>query len=401
MIIDCHAHVFQHWAGACGHPSSEIHRRYMQKVQTRTAARVLRARDGREGSGALLYRAGDNSWAGLADVDFRAGNYGRLDFTIDGEDYFSQYMPVGMQQIAAPPELMLAQMVYARVDHCVLQAGWGYGAMNDYNAYAQNHYPEKFTALLNVDEPRAYTQAALGEFDRAHRQLGLAGVYFALDAFARYGFDIEFDDRKLDVFWSRVDAARLPVFIEIAPIPDYDKRSYIANIVRLHGLMGRYRDIHWVLVMGPPVGYFGTGGAWNFPEHVDAAYRHDNLSIEIMFPITWGGVWEYPYAEAQALIEDLRDKYGASKLVWGSDMPNVERFCTYTQCVDYVRRHCGFLGASDKDAILGGNLDAILKISERRRDRARTAPQAIPSNAGSSASDATSRSGAPGSRSRR
>src|SRR6266404_5647462 len=123
MIIDCHAHVFQHWAGACGHPSSEIHRRYMQKVQTRTAARVLRARDGREGSGALLYRAGDNSWAGLADVDFRAGNYGRLDFTIDGEDYFSQYMPVGMQQIAAPPELMLAQMVYARVDHCVLQAG--------------------------------------------------------------------------------------------------------------------------------------------------------------------------------------------------------------------------------------------------------------------------------------
>jgi hypothetical protein len=44
-------------------------------------------------------------------------------------------MPVGMQQIVAPPELMLAQMTYARVDHCILQAGGGYGAMNDYNAF--------------------------------------------------------------------------------------------------------------------------------------------------------------------------------------------------------------------------------------------------------------------------
>jgi hypothetical protein len=27
MIIVCHAHVFQIWEGAYGHPSSEIHRR--------------------------------------------------------------------------------------------------------------------------------------------------------------------------------------------------------------------------------------------------------------------------------------------------------------------------------------------------------------------------------------
>src|SRR5208282_949139 len=144
MIVDCHAHVFQHWADACGHPSSEIHRRYIQKVQTRTVARVFRARDGKAVSGALLFETGCNGWSGLKDVAFRVGNYGRLDFTIDGEDYHSQYMPVGMQQIVAPPELMLAQMQYAGVDHCVLQAGGGYGAMNDYNGFAQSQYPEKF-----------------------------------------------------------------------------------------------------------------------------------------------------------------------------------------------------------------------------------------------------------------
>jgi hypothetical protein len=49
-------------------------------------------------------------------------------------------------------------------------------------------------------------------------------------------------------------------------------------------------------------------------------------------------------------------------------MPNVERFCTYRQCVDYVRRHCGFLTASEKDLILGDTIDGLLGVSERLRE---------------------------------
>ncbi len=77
-----------------------------------------------------------------------------------------------------------------------------------------------------------------------------------------------------------------------------------------------------------------------------AAYKRDNLQMEVMFPITWGGRWDYPYPEAQELIRGMRDLFGAGKLVWGSDMPNVERFCTYRQSLDYVRRYCPFLSAS-------------------------------------------------------
>ncbi len=367
MIVDCHAHVFQHWADPCGHPSNKAHRTYMQKVQTRTSATVFRARDGAKVSGSVLFEPGQNGWSGLKPVNLRPGNYGRIDFAVDGEDYHSQYMPVGMQQIVAPPELMLAQMAYAEVDHTVLQAGWGYGAMNDYNAFAQSQYPGKFTALLNVDEPRAYTDAALREFDRAHRTLSLHGVYFALDAFARTDFDITFDDPRMEAFWAKVDGAGLPVFFEATAIPDYTLASYVGTMQALHGLMQRFRNIRWVLVMGPPVGYFGQAGQWAFPDEVLTTYRHENLLIEVMFPITWGGTWEYPYVEAQALIQDLRDRVGAAKLVWGSDMPNVERFCTYRQSVDYVRRHCPFLTPSEKDAILGGTMDALLGVSRRVR----------------------------------
>jgi predicted TIM-barrel fold metal-dependent hydrolase len=111
--------------------------------------------------------------------------------------------------------------------------------------------------------------------------------------------------------------------------------------------------------MGPPVGFFAKAGRWEFPDDLLRTYKRDNLWLEVMYPISWGGVWDYPYPEAQALIRDLRDKLGAEKLVWGSDMPNVERFCTYTQSLDYVRRHCDFLTPHEKDRILGGNVANI------------------------------------------
>ena len=44
---------------------------------------MFRARDGEEVTRAALFREGDNSWAGLTDVNLRIGVYGQLDFTLD------------------------------------------------------------------------------------------------------------------------------------------------------------------------------------------------------------------------------------------------------------------------------------------------------------------------------
>lgn len=368
MIIDSHAHIFQDWTGPCGHPAREVHWKYVQKNVTRPSARVLRARDGAPADARGLFRAADNTWAGLReDVAFRVGPYGRLEYTVDGEEHYVQYMPVGMARIECPPELMLAQMAYAGVDHCVLQAGMSYGRMNDYNALAQHRYPDRFTGLCHVDEPVADTPAEMQELERAVRRLGLRGLYYNLDSFSRCGFGWHFDDRRLDAFWELVASLDLPVFIETPAIPDYDAASYVQNMARLDRLLTRFPRMRWLLSVGPPAGFFAADGAWRFPEVVAQTYARENLSFEICFPIVWGGVWDYPYPEAQRLIRGLRDRYGAEKLVWGSDMPNVERFCTYRQCRDYVLRYCDFLPAREKDLILGGNLAELCRIGPRPR----------------------------------
>ena len=355
MIVDCHAHVFQHWDGPCGHPSAEIHLKYLQKVVTRPAGRTFRVRDGAEVKQTMLFRPGDNTWAGLTDVRFRVGKHGQLCYTHEGEDYFVQYMPVAMQEIDCPPEQMLAQMIVAGVDHIILQAGGGYGAMNDYNAFAQSQYPAKFTGLLNIDEATADRPETLAEVDRAVTRLGLKGLYYSHEM-SRHGYDRNVDHADFRPFWDKIAGYKLPVLIELSGTPNYDRASFIGNLMALERLLLAYPQVRWVAVMGPPVGHFAPKGSWDFPDEVVRAYSRDNLMIEVMFPITWGGVWDYPYPEAQALIREMRDRWGAEKLVWGSDMPNVERFCTYKQCVDYVRKHCGFLTAAEKDRILGGNM---------------------------------------------
>lgn len=355
MIVDCHHHIFRPWATPCGHSSRAIHMKYMQKMLTRTSAECFRIRDGVPGDPAVMYRAGDESWSGLVDVNFRVGKFGRLELTHEGEDYAIQFMPLGMQEMEAPPELAVAQMGYAGVDHTILHGGGAYGAISDYNAYAQAQFAGRFTGLMWVDEGRAGAPENLAEIDRAYHALGLRGIYFNTEAFARHGFTKPLDDESLLPFWEKLDGLGVVVCIEIWPYPTYDAAAYAGHMVALGRLIDRFPGLRWHLAMGLNHKVFQKGGKWVVPDEIAAVYRRERLWVEVTLPISFGGAWDYPFPEAQALIRDFRDTYGAEKMIWGSDMPNIERYCTYRQSLDYVGRYCEFLKSREKDLILGDN----------------------------------------------
>jgi predicted TIM-barrel fold metal-dependent hydrolase len=63
-------------------------------------------------------------------------------------------------------------------------------------------------------------------------------------------------------------------------------------------------------------------------------------------------------------LETLYRRVGGERLVWGSDMPNVERNCTYRQALDYLPRLAeGWLPNADLDRILGLNVLRLLGVS--------------------------------------
>jgi predicted TIM-barrel fold metal-dependent hydrolase len=271
-------------------------------------------------------------------------------------------MPVGMQEMTAPPELMLAQMMYAGVDHCILQAGGSYGAMTEMNAFAQQQYPERMTGLMHVDEAMAGSERELAKVDHAFDVLKLRGLYFNVDSMSRHGFPWPLDAAPMAPFWDKLERLGIVLCLELSSGPSYDLAGYMSHITALKNIVARHKDLRVHLAMSPPVAFFAKDGRYEFPAELAAVYRHERLVLEVMFPITYGGLWDYPYSEAQALIESLRDQVGADRLVWGSDMPNVERFCTYRQSLDYVRKYCPFLTAREKDLILGDTCAAFYGI---------------------------------------
>ena len=361
MIIDCHAHVIENWNDDCGHPDHATHLKYLQRGLAFTVAHSFSARDGRRVGTAELLDPDDRSWHGLKDVDLRIGRFGRFAFTVDGEERYIQYMPVGMQTLEAPPQLMLAQMAYVSVDHAVLQAGGIYGAMTDYNAYAQQRFPDKFTGLMHVDESTAGSPEMLAEVDRGAR-LGLKGVYYGYESFARHDYAWPMDDRRLDPFWERLESHGLVLCLEVNGAPSNDKAGYLRNMAAVTRVLTKFPRIKCHLAMGIPAQFLSAGERWDIPDDLLALYTRDHFYIEIMFPITWGGRWDYPYPEARPLIRDARNRFGADKLIWGSDMPNVERFCTYAQSLTYLTRYCDFLTGAEQDKILGGNTARLYGI---------------------------------------
>ena len=103
------------------------------------------------------------------------------------------------------------------------------------------------------------------------------------------------------------------------------------------------------------------GDKISIPEEVWKILEAPNLLIELLIPIFQGAIWEYPYVECQPIIEEYLERFGADKLAWGSDMPNVERNCTYKQCLDYLKLSCGFISQADMDKICGDNVARLMK----------------------------------------
>ena len=99
-----------------------------------------------------------------------------------------------------------------------------------------------------------------------------------------------------------------------------------------------------------------------FPEEIWEPFQSPNCYMQIVIVIQVGRRWEYPWKETESAIQECVERVGADRLIWGSDMPMVGRFCTYNQCLDQFRRHCDFLTDEQRADILGGTAARLMGI---------------------------------------
>jgi predicted TIM-barrel fold metal-dependent hydrolase len=360
-IVECHGHVFPPLAGASGFPSPETHLVHQQRaMHVHGNQPYRRLRDHAIVTERPLWEAGDPSETGRArDVRFRVGRFGRFEWERDGERYYVQFLPPHMQDLSAPPEGMVVEMDYAGIATAVLQNDHIYGNLAEYFADAARRWPGRFIGLAQVDEPSAYRDEELRALEDQVQRLGMRGLYFTMTAFFGNGYRLLPDDPTFDPLWRMVGRLDLPVFwVHSANSPAGDYRDEMG---RLRRIVDRHPGIRHVLVHGVPTGLYADAAdrvAW--PAEVVDVLDGGPVWTEVLFPIAWGGRMAYPYARAQDHFRQTYDRFGPQKLVWGSDMPNVGRYCTYRQALGYVWDFADFLTSEDRRRIFRENTLGLL-----------------------------------------
>jgi predicted TIM-barrel fold metal-dependent hydrolase len=314
---------------------------------------VRRLRDHTQVREQSLHDGRLDSLASLHEVDFRVGRFGRFEWTANGEDVYLQFFPPSLQAMASPPEFMLQQMARAGVHRAVLQNARLYGRLNDYFAAAVQHWPDRFIGLADVDESNAHSRAEIEKLRRAVHEQGLRGVYYANRALITSGYAHSLDDPIFDPFWEEVRGLGIPVFWEVVGAPDAGNASHLLReIARLNRWAERWPAIRsvWTHAFGPDL-------LAEMPAPLSELLAREQFMVEVLYPIHWARTHEYPFPELAEPLRELYRRVGGERLVWGSDMPNVERNCTYRQTLEYLRIvSSGWLPASDLEKLLGRNV---------------------------------------------
>lgn len=365
-IIDCHAHIFPSLAEASGFASAGDHLLHQQRAmhvhgnqpyRRQSDQTIVTTRD--------LWSSDDPSEAGREpDAGFRVGRNGRFEWTTQGEAVYCQFLPPYMHDMSAPPDAMVVDMDYSGIGTVVLQNDHIYGDLAEYFAQAIREFPGRFLGLAQVDEPFAYRDEQLAKLEHEVKHLGMRGLYFTMTGFFRNAYRNFPDEALFDPLWKLVARLALPVFwVHSAKSP---AGSYSDEMKRLCRIVERHPTVKHVLVHGVPTSiYCDAEDRVNIPPEVALLLDDCPVYSEVLYPIAWGGKMDYPYLRAHRHIRQVYDRFGPDKLIWGSDMPNVGRYCTYRQALGYVWDHCNFLTAADRRKMFHDNTLSLFSYASQ------------------------------------
>jgi predicted TIM-barrel fold metal-dependent hydrolase len=359
-IIDSHAHVFPYLGDRAGFASVDDHLATLQWTVRQHVQPVLRKRDNSRVTRQTLLREPATGRSSLTDVGFRVGQYGRLEWEADGEELYLQYMPPLLATMTTPPEQLLALMDHAGVATAVLHNDSIYGKLNELFGDCAARWPDRFIALANVDVAPNNRDIQRQQLATAIQEQGHRGLFFKMDDFFLHDFAEDPFGDEYRPLWDYVAQLAIPVYWQVTgvPAPTLDRFEHVwLGFARW---LAAYPSVATVLVGGLP---------WEWvtpkmlPPFVRQAIHAHPIMLEIVFPIQKGNVFRYPFPECRDAAAFLYDEFGPEKLVWGSDAPNVERYCTYRQSYEYLEGY-EFLSAHDRASILGGNIARLFGLDE-------------------------------------
>ena len=308
----------------------------------------------------------------LPDMDFRVDEMRhRVVWTVDGEDYTKQSFPPALRDLEFSPHSLIGEMDYAGVDVSLIHTDPMLGKDVEYLAGCVRLYPDRLRAMAPVDEWRLLndTDAVIGRLDDAITGHRLHAIKF-MPGLTYVNGPVPWDDGPYRAFWRAATSLDVPVFFTLGLGPgigpaatlDDQRTGYLSELRTLIRWMERYPDAVCSLTHGFPWRLFVDGDGLTLPEELWEPFVHDNCNLEVSFPVRLGDLFDFPYREVWPTLELMVERIGADHLLWGTDMPFQNRFCTYRQSRDWIERYCHFLSSENVAMIMGGTAARILAL---------------------------------------
>ena len=372
MIVDSHVYTFPPADDPRGYSGSTEHLARVQASYAGHHQPAFRLSDRAESDSSVLNPEGGYDLDGLPDVDFRLDKEaGRVVWTVDGEDHTKHYYPPNLRNLEFTPHSLIGEMDYAGVDVALIHTDPMLVRDSSYLAEAVALYPDRLRSMAPVDEWRipGETDALIRETTVAIQDHGLHAIKFNTPLAS--GAESWAGDAYLP-FWDAVAELGVPVFFTLGTGPkrrqtgpsSEERQGYLGELSTVMRWMERYPDAVCSLTHGFPWRVFLEGDRIVLPDEIWAPFENKNLSMEVCFPVRLGDIFDYPYREVWPTLQAMVERIGADNLLWGTDMPFQNRFCTYRQSRDWIERYCDFLSDAELAAIMGGTAKRILGIDD-------------------------------------
>ena len=231
----------------------------------------------------------------------------------------------------ATPEMLLELMAANGVEKTVLVQHIAYRWDNSYTAFAMKKHPDRLMAVcrVNPEDPGAPDHLSRLTEDGFH------GVRLspAVDASGDW-----FRGPLMDPLFQRAADLGVPMLILAKPdrLPD------------LAALVERHPDLDVVIdhmADCPP----------DRPDQIGKLLDLARLPrVYVKISHTWSLSRErYPWGDTHDLVERVYQAFGARRIMWSTDWPVCLRHAAYAQTLAVVRDEMRFLGAADREWVLG------------------------------------------------
>lgn len=231
----------------------------------------------------------------------------------------------------ASAEMLLALMKANHISRTVIIQVIYYRWDNRYLAGVLKEYPGLFhgVARVNPEDPAAPDHLASLTEEQGFRGVRLSPAADATGDWIR--------GPLMPPLWKRCYDLKVPMTI-LAPI---GRLADVANLIE------KFPDLTVVIdhMADCPLGQQVE------LSKLTALARYPRVFVKISH--LWSlSHQSYPYPDSQEQVKRIWNAFGAKRLMWGTDWPVSEKFCTYAQAVNLYRQSLDFLTPDEHDWIL-------------------------------------------------